>query len=84
VCGQYCHPVELADGSRAYRSVCGCRLSPLDALTVERLVLNAVEREVPALLARAVTRRPAALVRLVFAEVVVGGTVDDLSFVPLV
>jgi hypothetical protein len=56
----------------------------LDAVTVERLVLNAVEREVPALLIRVATRRHAAVIRQVFAEIVVAGTVDDLSFVPLI
>jgi hypothetical protein len=80
-CGLPLHPVQLAVGRRAYRGVCGCRLGPVDADTVEQLVADAVEREDPAVFAGVAARQRAAAVRRVVAEVRLGGTVDDLSIV---
>lgn len=80
-CGQQFHPVESIDGSRAYVSLCGCRMGPLDADTVERLVFNAAEREAPALFVNLPEERYVEAFRMVFAEVTVGGTTDEISYV---
>lgn len=56
-------------------------MSPLDAATVERLVLNAAEREAPTLLADLPVERHAEAYRKVFAAITVGDTADDISFV---
>ncbi|WFE26193.1 hypothetical protein O7623_22985 [Solwaraspora sp. WMMD791] len=81
VCGRPCDPVLLVDGSRAYRSVCGCRLSAIDAATVECLVYNAAQRQIGAPLAETSAMKDSDLAHRAFGAIVVAGTVDDLSFV---
>ncbi|MFY1695665.1 MULTISPECIES: zinc ribbon domain-containing protein [unclassified Solwaraspora] len=66
---------------RAYGAPCGCRLSPVDALTVERLVFNAVEARHPELLAGSTSLDPSSVFREVLAEVRIGGAVDELEFI---
>lgn len=83
-CGKPLHPADLVDGSRGYRSTCGCRLTAVDASLIERLVANAVEREFAALSIATPAARLPLLARDVFAEIVVAGMADDLTFVPLV
>ncbi|HEY0696702.1 MAG TPA: hypothetical protein VGD43_02710 [Micromonospora sp.] len=80
-CGQFCYSVSSVDGSRAYGGACGCRLQPIDAATVERLVHDAAERENPTLLAGIPIEDCWPLVPTVFAQVVVAGHADELSFV---
>jgi hypothetical protein len=81
-CGQACHPIERPDRSRAYGSVCGCRLLPVDAATVERMVLDLAEREVPAMLAGVSRHCQGAVLSHIFARVYMGGRVDDLTPMP--
>jgi hypothetical protein len=80
-CDQPYYPLELAAGGRAYAAVCGCRLWPLNAITMERLVLETAEREAPALFVGVPTARHGAVFRRLFARVSAGGAGYDLSFV---
>ncbi|BCB80893.1 hypothetical protein GCM10022251_79760 [Phytohabitans flavus] len=80
-CGLPLHPMRLPEGRRAYRGVCGCRLGPVDADTVERLVADAAEREVPAVFGGVPAGQRAVIVRRSVAAIRLGGTVDDLSIV---
>ncbi|WFE26881.1 hypothetical protein O7623_27015 [Solwaraspora sp. WMMD791] len=66
---------------RAYGAPCGCRLSPVDALTVERLVFNAVEARHPERLAGPASLDLSSVFREVLAEVRIGGAVDELEFI---
>jgi hypothetical protein len=80
-CGaRFCRSSSPAS-KREYLSVCGCRLRPLDADSIERLVCaEAMSRTPgPATLGRSV-KPPEALFRLYY-RIEVGGTVDDVRFV---
>ncbi|MDG4767682.1 zinc ribbon domain-containing protein [Solwaraspora sp. WMMD406] len=79
-CERQMTPMTRLNG-RAYGAPCGCRLSPVDALTVERLVFNAVEAHHPDLLTRTAAGGLAAAFRKVLAEVRIGGTADELEFI---
>lgn len=80
-CGQQLYPLQLASGPRAYRSPCGCRMTPTDAATIERRVHDTAATHTPALTATEPESRHATVYRALFVEVLVGGTVDDLTFV---
>jgi hypothetical protein len=79
-CTQPLHPLRTAVGPPAYRSVCGCRLHPIDAQTVEARVRDAAEARFPALTACVPGDCRAALYRDLLTEVSVGTTADDLTF----
>jgi hypothetical protein len=80
-CGRSFYPAEIDGGVRVYRSLCGCRLRSIHAGTVERLVHHAAERAAPSLVGQLSVDRYPALYRRLFAEIRVGGTVDELSIV---
>jgi hypothetical protein len=79
-CERQMIPMSRVTG-RVYGAPCGCRLSPVDALTVERLVFNAVEARHPELLSRVAPGDLPAVFRQVLAEVRIGGAADELEFV---
>ncbi|MFV2109238.1 hypothetical protein [Micromonospora sp. LOL_015] len=64
-----------------YGAPCGCRLSPVDALTVERLVFNAVAAYHPDLLAGTAVGDLSSALREVLSEVRIGGAADELEFI---
>lgn len=80
-CDLLLHPIDVVDGRRGYRSPCGCRLSPVDALTVERLTHTALDRR-GLLPAEGVPEPdwPDLFARTV-AAVRVGALPDELTFV---
>ena len=70
------------DSTREYMAVCGCRLRPIDADTIERRVYTEAARIDPGLTA---SRWPDALVEVLarlYSRIDVGGTLDDVRFVP--
>ena len=79
-CERQMIPMSRLDG-RVYGAPCGCRLSPVDALTVERLVFNAVEAQDPELLTRATVNDLPAVFRQVLTEVRISGAADELEFI---
>jgi hypothetical protein len=81
VCGERFFPSSAADSTREYMSVCGCRLRPIDAATVERRVYARAAHLVPPSASRWRERVEEALARL-YARIEVGGTVDDVRFIP--
>lgn len=71
-----------ADAKREYMAVCGCRLRPIDAVTVERRVCaDAAKLDSSAAAGGWVETSGEMLARL-YARIEVGGTVDDIRFVP--
>lgn len=81
-CGQPFCPSGWSGCRRAYLSVCGCRLRPIDADTIERRLQREAERVDTS------SAAPAAAAQLdpetyqeLFARVEVGGTVDDIRIV---
>lgn len=82
VCGERFFPSKAADSTRKYISVCGCRLRPIDAATVERRVYTQAAHLVPPrATGRWYWRAEKSLAQL-YARIEVGGTVDDVRFVP--
>src|SRR4051812_22332594 len=80
-CGaRFCRSSSPAS-KREYRSACGCRLRPLDADNIERLVRAEAASLTPsaATLGRSI-KPPEALFHL-YSRIEVGGTVDDVRFV---
>ena len=70
------------DSTREYMAVCGCRLWPIDAVTIERRVCSdAAERDSP-VVAGGWTEIPGEVLARLYARIEVGGTVDDVRFVP--
>lgn len=67
--------------TREYMTVCGCRLRPIDADTIERRVYADAARLVPALAAGRWCEPPAEALARLYARIEVGGTVDDVRFV---
>lgn len=67
--------------TREYMTVCGCRLRPIDADTIERRVYTDAARLVPALAAGRWCESPAEVLARLYARIEVGGTVDDVRFV---
>jgi len=79
-CQRQMIPMARING-RAYGSPCGCRLAPVDALTVERLVFNAVEANHPDILTGVAASDLLAVFHQVLAEVRIGGAADELEFI---
>jgi hypothetical protein len=82
ICGQAFHRWGRIDATREYLSLCGCRLWPLDASTIERRVYAAVALAAPGLIGDGWTDRPAEVLARLFTRVEVGGTVEDIRLVP--
>jgi hypothetical protein len=70
------------DSKREYMAVCGCRLRPIDADTIERCVYADAARRDPALTAGRWPEPPAEVLARLYSRIDVGGTVDDVRFVP--
>jgi hypothetical protein len=70
------------DAKREYMSVCGCRLRPIDADTIEHRVYADAARRDPALTAGPGPEAPAEVLARLYNRIDVGGTVDDVRFVP--
>ncbi|HEX6074912.1 MAG TPA: hypothetical protein VFZ32_06580 [Micromonosporaceae bacterium] len=82
-CDQPFFPSPQPDGSRAYRSRCGCRLHPLDAGQTERRVYTEALRRAFGPTAIATTSDClAAIAARLFARVSLGPTPDDIAFIP--
>ena len=82
ICGQTFCRWGRVDGTREYLSLCGCWLWPLDASTIARRVYAAVEQAAPGLTADGWTGHPGDVLMSLFSQIEVGGTVDDVRFVP--
>jgi hypothetical protein len=80
-CDRSLQPMLMADGRRGYRAPCGCRLTAADAVVVERLVRDAVERHSSALVADVPAESLGALFAALFVAVRIGGSSGDLSLV---
>ncbi|MEV4708336.1 hypothetical protein [Actinoplanes sp. NPDC049316] len=80
-CGaRFCRSSSPAS-KREYLSVCGCRLRPLDADNIERLVhAEAVSRALGAATLGRSVKTPEVLFHL-YSRIEVGGTVEDVRFV---
>lgn len=70
------------EAKRKYMSVCGCRLRPIDADTIERRVYVDLARLDPASAAGYSPEKAAEVLARLYTRIEVGGTVDDVSFVP--
>ncbi|WP_326555393.1 hypothetical protein [Micromonospora sp. NBC_01813] len=79
-CERQMIPMSRLNG-RVYGAPCGCRLSPVDALTVERLVYNAVEAQHPELLTCVAANDLPVIFRRVLAAVRIGGAAEELEFI---
>jgi hypothetical protein len=72
----------LPDGSRAYRSRCGCRLHPVDASELERRVHAEAQRRVFGTASALTDDQAVTLTARLFARITLGTTPDDLRFIP--
>ncbi|MFY1633965.1 zinc ribbon domain-containing protein [Solwaraspora sp. WMMB335] len=79
-CRRQMIPMTRLDG-RTYGAPCGCRLSPVDARTVDQAVFDAVAARFPDLLRRAGTGTVTETLRQVLTEVRIGGTADELELI---
>jgi hypothetical protein len=70
------------DAKREYMAVCGCRLRPIDADTIESRVYADAARREPALTAGRWPGPPGEVLARLYNRIDVGGTVDDVRFVP--
>ncbi|GAA3342593.1 hypothetical protein GCM10020358_57790 [Amorphoplanes nipponensis] len=70
------------ESKREYMAVCGCRLRPIDADTIERCVYADAARRDPTLTAGPWPDPPAEVLARLYSRIDVGGTVDDVRFVP--
>jgi hypothetical protein len=70
------------DSTREYMAVCGCRLRPIDADIIERCVYADAARRDPALTAVVWPNASAEVLARLYTRIEVGGTVDDVRFVP--
>ena len=66
---------------RAYMTLCGCRLRPIDADTIERRVYADAVRRDPALTTGRWPEPPTAVLGRLYTRIDVGGTVDDVRFI---
>ncbi len=82
ICGQAFLRSDGTDSTRRYQSLCGCRLWPTDADTVEQLVYAAAAGTLEELIGDGWTRHSAEVFALLFSRVEIGGTVEDIRFVP--
>ena len=83
-CGQAFLRSDATGSARKYLSLCGCRLWPIDADVIEQLVYAAVASTGTAagLLNDSWANRPAEVFARLFIRIEMGGTVDDIRFVP--
>ena len=81
VCGQAFLRSDGTGSTRGYLSLCGCRLWPIDADTVEQLVDAEVAGMAAGLIGDGGTGYPAEVFTRLFLRIEVGGTVDDIRFV---
>jgi hypothetical protein len=81
-CGARFYRSESPGARREYMTVCGCRLRPIDADTIESQVLAArnVHHEMPTAAGQVGLRTFTALDGR--GRIEVGGTLDDIRFVP--
>jgi hypothetical protein len=83
-CDQQFFGTRLADGTRAYRSLCGCRLRPLPATQVELASYAEAHRYTfgtdPT--TGLTTAHYALLAVRLFARITLGTTVDHITFTP--
>jgi hypothetical protein len=70
------------DSTREYMAVCGCRLRPIDADTIERQVYADAVRLDPMMTAAGRLEASAEVLTRLYSRIEVGGTVDDVRFVP--
>jgi hypothetical protein len=82
ICGERFFPWSAADATREYMSVCGCRLRPIDAATVERRLSAQANHLVPPPATGRWHRRSEKSLAELYVRIEVGGTVDDVRFVP--
>jgi hypothetical protein len=82
VCGERFFPSTAADSTREYMSVCGCRLRPIDAVTVERRVYAQAVHLVSPLATGRWRRRAVESLARSYERIEVGGTVDDVRLTP--
>jgi hypothetical protein len=83
VCGGRFFPSNAADSTGAYMSVCGCRLRPIDAATVERRVYTQAATFVSPPTTGCWRRRTMKSFARSCARIEVGGLIDDVRLVPL-
>jgi len=83
-CDQQFFGTRLSDGSRAYRSLCGCRLRPLPASQVELATYAEVHRLAfgTDTTTGLTSDHYAPLAVRLFARIALGITPDDLRFIP--
>jgi hypothetical protein len=77
-CGQPFCPSGWSECRRAYLSLCGCRLRPIDADTIERRLQREAERVDTSSAAEELDPE---MYQELFARVEVGGTVDDIRII---
>jgi len=70
------------DAKREYMTVCGCRLRPIDADIIERRVYADATMLDPAWTINGFTETAAQVLAGAYTRIEVGGTVDDVRFVP--
>ncbi|WJK43719.1 hypothetical protein O7608_15685 [Solwaraspora sp. WMMA2056] len=80
-CGRRLEPLWTADGGRAYRGPCGCRLRPVDANRIERLVGLSIARRRPDLAVAATPRTQAEVIGDAVDQVYVGADADEVLIV---
>jgi hypothetical protein len=81
-CGARFYRSESPRARREYMTVCGCRLRPIDADTVERQVLAARNTQHEMRAAAGQVGLPTLAVLDGRGRIEVGGTLDDIRFVP--
>ena len=80
-CGSRFSRWGLSDSTREYMALCGCRLRPIDAETIEcRVYADAVRRDPVS--ATGWSEAPGEVLAHLYTRIEVGGTVDDVRFVP--
>ena len=80
-CGQAFFRWRRVDSTREYLSLCGCRLWPIDADSIERRVYAAVAKSVQGSIVGGRTDRPAEVFMSLIARIEVGGTLDDVRLI---
>ena len=80
-CGQAFFRWRRIDSTREYLSLCGCRLWPIDAESIERRVDAAVAKSVQGSIGEGRTDLPAEVFMSLIARIEVGGTVDDVRLI---
>lgn len=81
-CGATFCRSESPDAIRGYMTACGCRLWPIDAETIEQRVYADVTMLESARTADGQTDTTARLLTDRYARIEVGGTINDVRFVP--